>query len=126
MCGECETVVHDLSAMTEKEARATLEATSGRLCVRYIHDTTGKVWFKEDLAHASLISSSRLTKGAGRAFALASAMAAFALAEACGGHDGGRYYETIDGGADASDASSDVSSDAQADAGLADAVATDK
>lgn len=85
MCGACSTIVHDLSAMTESDARTQLRSTSERLCIRYVHDATGKVWFKEDLERASLISSSRLRKGARGVLAVASAVAAFVLTEACGG-----------------------------------------
>ncbi len=117
LCAECNTVVHDLSAMSERDARAKLRATSDRLCVRYLHDSTGKVWFKEDLARASLVSSSRLRNGARGALAVASAMATFALIEACGGAlppdyreanvDGGDSGRTADAGSDAMEAGAD-------------------
>src|SRR5262245_47315726 len=44
-CGQCDKLVHDLSSMTEQAARRLLQSTSESLCVRYLHDATGTIWF---------------------------------------------------------------------------------
>jgi hypothetical protein len=56
-CDACSKHVHDLSRMTQAEARRLLAApaTEG-LCVRYLHDERGNVLF----AQAPLVPSSRL------------------------------------------------------------------
>jgi|GEM_PF-2229514 len=46
-CGKCEKHVHDLSAMTEPEARALLRAHGSQdLCVRYRYGADGRVRFR--------------------------------------------------------------------------------
>lgn len=47
-CADCKKVVRDLSAMPEEEARRLLAAprTEG-LCVRYLHDETGQLYFAD-------------------------------------------------------------------------------
>jgi hypothetical protein len=58
-CGECKKHVHDLSRMTQAEARRLLAApaTDG-LCVRYLHDERGDILFAQETA--KLVSASRL------------------------------------------------------------------
>src|SRR5581483_9550279 len=47
MCGECNKLVHDLSSMTEGQARALLARPRNEgLCIRYLHDVHGNVWFE--------------------------------------------------------------------------------
>ncbi|HEY8087064.1 MAG TPA: hypothetical protein VIF09_04450 [Polyangiaceae bacterium] len=50
-CGQCRKVVRELAQVTEAEARALLASppTEG-LCVRYVHDATGEIVFRRDLA----------------------------------------------------------------------------
>ena len=82
-CGSCDKLVHDLSAMNEREARALLGAprTEG-LCIRYLHDETGEIWFRE---RAPVLPASALVRrGAMAAAAMAVALLP-ALTEACGG-----------------------------------------
>ncbi len=46
-CNSCNKHVHDLSARTEDEARALLDAARGtRICVRYAKDTRGTIRFR--------------------------------------------------------------------------------
>ncbi len=45
-CGDCKKVVRDLSRMTEREATELVRgARAGELCVRYVYDRRGKVFF---------------------------------------------------------------------------------
>ena len=48
-CGECKKLVHDLSALRETAARKLLASKGEGLCVRYLHDEHGNVWFQEQL-----------------------------------------------------------------------------
>jgi hypothetical protein len=77
-CGDCKKLVHDLSAMSEANARRLLERSSESLCVRYLHDRAGEIWFAEDFARAKPAPRSR-------ARALVTALAIPALVQACGG-----------------------------------------
>lgn len=71
-CDECELHVHDLAAMTKREAKAVLasEATEG-LCIRYLYDQHGAVVFSDDarlVAPSALVRAKRFIQGArGRA-----------------------------------------------------------
>ena len=62
-CGDCKKVVRDLSTMTQQEARALLsQAGAGQLCVRFLHDRHGKVFFADQarpLLPASLLSRAK-------------------------------------------------------------------
>lgn len=50
-CGDCKKVVRDLSSMRERDARTLLKsADNGELCVRYLYDKHGKVFFAGDAA----------------------------------------------------------------------------
>lgn len=47
-CGACKKHVHELTKLTESEARALLAAPSAEgLCVRYVHDDLGHVVFRD-------------------------------------------------------------------------------
>ncbi len=108
LCSACDTLVHDLSARSEGEASALLASSDGRLCIRYLYDQTGKVWFKDQLAAVTAdrpIPASRLVRGK-RALAAASAACALAapiLTEACGGAGLGGSPYTEDAGHIAAD-----------------------
>jgi hypothetical protein len=54
-CGVCVKQVHDLSALTEPQARAVLadESAKGHLCVRYKADRDGNIKFKAETVSAS-------------------------------------------------------------------------
>jgi hypothetical protein len=54
-CGVCVKQVHDLSALTEPQARAVLadEGSKGRVCVRYTADRDGNIKFKPETVTAS-------------------------------------------------------------------------
>jgi hypothetical protein len=54
-CGVCVKQVHDLSAMTEPQARAVLatESAKGRVCVRYKADRDGNIAFAPETVTAS-------------------------------------------------------------------------
>lgn len=76
-CGACDLVVHDLSSMTETEARRVLARRSdGRVCVRYQPFADGTI----RTLHEPLIAPSRLLAKARPAALAAAAM----LASACG------------------------------------------
>ena len=59
-CDACKKTVHDLSAMTKKEARALLAApqTEG-LCVRYLYDRHGEIAFRDTVPAGSLVRAKR-------------------------------------------------------------------
>lgn len=54
-CGVCVKQVHDLSALTEPQARAVLadESAKGHMCVRYKADRDGNIKFKAETVSAS-------------------------------------------------------------------------
>jgi hypothetical protein len=54
-CGVCVKNVHDLSALTEPQARAVLadESAKGRMCVRYKADRDGNIKFKAETVTAT-------------------------------------------------------------------------
>jgi hypothetical protein len=89
LCTECQTVVRDLSSMPEDEARALLEgAAAGRLCVRYLYDTAGRIVFagSDEASRAQIVPAFRLTRKARARIARAALLAApLVLFEACGG-----------------------------------------
>jgi len=77
-CSHCDKNVHNLSMMTERDAKALLDERAGtKLCVTYARDKSGKVQFKPEPA-PQLIPLGRLTRrpaaaaaGLGLAMALA-------------------------------------------------------
>ena len=82
LCGQCDKLVHDLSGMGERAARELLGSTSGSLCVRYLYDATGRIWFedKQELVLPAALHRKR------RSLAAAAVMAAAPmLFQACGG-----------------------------------------
>lgn len=123
-CGDCKKVVRDLSQMSEREARSLLgQPGRGELCVRYLYDKHGKVFFAGDRATPALVPAAFLH----RAKRVALVAAAFAL-QACSqteNHEdeltplmGGMPGELmpVDAG-DGGDAGSDGASAADADGG---------
>lgn len=54
-CDQCTKNVHDVSSMTEREARAMLriEQAKGRVCVRYRTDVAGNIKFRAETVQAS-------------------------------------------------------------------------
>ena len=123
LCAQCDKLVHDLSALRESEARALLAGANGSLCVRYLYDEHGAIWF----------STSKLNR-AKRAGALTAATVALPLlVQACGGlgpYDGPNDYNPFaDAGKetgqsywlpDSSDSSSPDGGDASIDGPLGD------
>lgn len=86
LCADCDKLVHDLSGMTEPQARALLRRprTEG-LCIRYLHDEQGNVWFRGN-APTPIVAASRLARRGVAALASAAALVAVpSLIEACGG-----------------------------------------
>lgn len=80
-CGDCKKVVRDLSSMTEREARALLKREAGgELCVRFLLDKHGRVFFGGDAPRRSptlaqqLLPAGLLSR-AKRATAVAAALA---------------------------------------------------
>jgi hypothetical protein len=89
--------------MTEREARRLLRETPSSLCVRYLYDRTGEIWFAEHFE--------RRTSGAALgvkavAATLAVAATVATLTQACGGA-AMEDDRVIDAGADADAASPD-------------------
>jgi len=67
-CDACKLHVHDLTAMTKREAKTVLasESTEG-LCVRYLYDQHGAVVFSDDprlVAPSALVRAKRFVTGA--------------------------------------------------------------
>lgn len=79
-CGACQKKVHDLSAMSEQEAKTMLESDAD-ICVSYLSDKTGAVQFQPE----RIVPVGRLFR---RASATAAAGLSLALA-ACAPHGGG-------------------------------------
>ncbi|MEI9885803.1 MAG: hypothetical protein WDN08_04745 [Rhizomicrobium sp.] len=46
-CGDCKKVVQDLSSMREADAKQRVAAAPEGLCIRYLHDEHGNIWFKD-------------------------------------------------------------------------------
>jgi hypothetical protein len=86
LCASCDRLVHDLTALTEREARALLRSPPAEgLCVRYLHDAYGNIWFAGDRP-APVIPVAQLLRGRAARAAAASVLAlAPLLTEACGG-----------------------------------------
>jgi hypothetical protein len=83
-CDQCQKNVHDLSAMTEAEARALLASRSeGRLCVRYTVDASGTIRFRTP---APIVPASALRRRGPAARLVPAAAIAMALA-ACTPHE---------------------------------------
>ena len=76
-CGECKKVVQDLSSMREADAKRRVAASPEGLCIRYLHDEHGNVWFAD---RRLVAPRSLLGKGAGLA-----ALALMPLLTACMG-----------------------------------------
>jgi hypothetical protein len=85
LCRSCDKLVHDLSGMSEGEAGQLLAQTPTSLCVRYLYDATGKIWFTDDLCQ--VVPRERLSRGARGVVALSALVAAPLLFQACGGAD---------------------------------------
>jgi len=81
-CGACDRLVHDLSSMSESDAEQLLKSTPESLCVRYLYDETGKIWFSPA---PTLVPRERLNRKRGLALSLL--VAAPLLMQACGGAD---------------------------------------
>ncbi|MGH1345912.1 MAG: hypothetical protein ACRBN8_30390 [Nannocystales bacterium] len=79
-CGACQKKVHDLSAMSEAEAKGVLDS-QGDICVSYLSDESGVVQFQPD----RIVPVGRLFR---RASATAAAGLSLALA-ACAPHGKG-------------------------------------
>jgi hypothetical protein len=79
-CGDCKKVVRDLSTMRERDARALLRSPdNGELCVRYLYDKHGKVFFAGDRA-APLVPASFLQRAKRLALSAAAVAVPLSLA----------------------------------------------
>lgn len=88
-CGACERHVHDLSAMTESQARSLVQAagaTGERLCVRYSVTREGSIRFAPPPPPAPTLVQIRPRTATPRPPALARAGLAAALLAACTPH----------------------------------------
>jgi hypothetical protein len=88
LCGECDKVVHDLSALSEREARSLLRARSTEgLCIRYLHDANGDIWFggRGPGEADGLVPVARLARRGAAMAAAAALVLTPVLTEACGG-----------------------------------------
>lgn len=85
LCAHCDSLVHDLSAMSEGEARAVL--AGGPACVRYLYDGDGNVLFGAEAERPFLVPArALLDKRSQQRWARAAALAGSLMAlEACGG-----------------------------------------
>ena len=87
-CGDCKKVVHDLSAMREADAKKRVAAAPEGLCIRYLHDEHGNIWFKD----TPLVSpGSLLRKGASLA-----ALALMPMLTACMGAQMAGDYASVE------------------------------
>ncbi len=90
-CDECEKVVHDLSAMSERQARELLARTPReRVCVRYVYEAdSGQVVFGARAENRTrLVPEHQLLRRLKSRVAIAAVLASPLLVEACGGNDG--------------------------------------
>jgi hypothetical protein len=106
-------LVHDLSGLDEEEAQELLASTSESLCVRYLYDEQGRIWFRRDLAAVTpaIIPEHRLKRGARAALAVSALLAAPLLIQACGGNPGKNRYPTPPDNADAGSAGGQSATD---------------
>lgn len=82
-CGDCKKVVKNLSSMTEREAKKVLRsANDGQLCVRFLHDRHGNVFFGADAPRPDFVPASMLSR-AKRALAVAGLAGLAAASQAC-------------------------------------------
>jgi hypothetical protein len=109
-CGDCKKVVRDLSTMRERDARTLLRANdNASLCVRYLYDKHGKIFFAGDRAPAVVVPASFLQRAKRVALSAAAVAVPLSLA-ACspsagatsgiGGHDDqqpSELYENMGG-----------------------------
>lgn len=83
-CGDCKKVVRDLSKLSAVEAKTLVQsAHGGDLCVRYVHDRHGKVFFEEDLALRSGLLPRSFLNRARRTAVLAATLAVPAFLAGC-------------------------------------------
>src|SRR5436190_13435060 len=88
-CGECKKVVRNLSQLTEREARVMMreDGANGDLCVRFLYDKHGKIFFggdKKQLIPAGLLSRGKRAALAAAAIAIPLALNACDLPAAMG------------------------------------------
>lgn len=98
-CEHCQTRVHDLSAMRERDAAAFLAATRATgVCVSYVREPDGSVRFAPDAAPrpTPLIPVDRLRSRAGLGRAVVKTVMAGAVA-ACAPHGDPQALEIDDG-----------------------------
>jgi len=69
LCATCDKLVHDLSSMTEPRARRLL-ASKENLCVRYLFDEHGNIWFAGDRPPLAARLLNRMKRGAAVAIAM--------------------------------------------------------
>lgn len=121
-CADCKKVVHELAQLTEAEAKALVSsAQNGELCVRYVYDARGKVFFADtprNIVSANLLVRAKRVATAAAALAAPLALAACGIGgTAQGGLEGYVDNRVIAEQGDAeADASADARSDARADA----------
>jgi Carboxypeptidase regulatory-like domain len=73
-CEACERVVHNLSAMTERDARKVLAASEGsRICARLCHDSQGDLVFRPEVRRLSGLAAFSLIGIGTQAAAMAQA-----------------------------------------------------
>ena len=76
-CTHCDKSVHNLSTMTEADARAFLRERAGeKICVTYARDKEGVVQFERDPQVVPLARLTRRSAAAAAGFGLAAALAA--------------------------------------------------
>ncbi len=82
-CADCKKVVHELAKMTEAEARTLLAGADGAVCVRYVYDARGKVFFAD--SPRDLVPSTLLVRAKRAALMVAAPLAIAACSNAIDG-----------------------------------------
>ncbi|MEO7113539.1 MAG: hypothetical protein ABI183_24080 [Polyangiaceae bacterium] len=88
LCATCDKVVHDLSTLSEERAKRLL-ASKQNLCVRYLFDEHGNIWFEGDRPPLAARLLNRAKRGALAAVAIAAPL----VLQACMGSAPNDYYE---------------------------------
>jgi hypothetical protein len=112
LCEACDRVVHNLSALAERDARALLRRREHeRLCIRYLHDAQGNVWFGDEARERLLPADRLLRSGLARAARATAVAMAPLLIEACGGanpYDGAPLWTPDAGETEAGQSAADT------------------
>lgn len=90
-CGDCKKVVQDLSSMKQADAKRRVAEAPEGLCIRYLHDEHGNIWFKD----TPLVAAGNLLR---KSASLVAAIALMPVLTACMGtavDDGTGYVPPV-------------------------------